>query len=62
MDNKQKAEIYEDLLRESDRLQRANSKLKSEYVVNIPAHIQQQINENNRQIGLLVKKLEDLLR
>ena len=62
MNNEQKAILYDDLLRESDRLQRINSKLKSEYVTNIPANIQKQIDENNAKIALLVGKLENLLR
>jgi len=61
MNNQEKAVMYDELLRESDKLQRINSKLKSEYVTNIPISIQQQIDENNIKIGKLVKKLENLL-
>lgn len=61
MNNQEKAFMYDELLRESDKLQRINSKLKSEYVTNIPVNIQQQIDENNIKIGKLVKKLEALL-
>ena len=61
MNNQEKAAMYDELLRESDKLQRINSKLKSEYVTNIPISIQQQIDENNIKIGKLVKKLENLL-
>lgn len=60
MDNAQKALIYDDLVRESDRLQRINSKIKSEYVGNIPANLQEEINQNNYKISLIVGKLEKL--
>ena len=36
MTNEEKSIIYDECLRESDYLQRRNSKLKSEYVGNIP--------------------------
>ncbi len=62
MTNEQKAVMYDDLLRESDRLQRINSKLKSEYVTDIPPHVQRVIDENNAKIALLVSRLETLLR
>ena len=60
MTNAEKAVVYDDLLRESDRLQRINSKIKSEHVGNIPPHLQQQIEENNRKIANLVYRLEYL--
>lgn len=62
MNNQEKAAIYDECIRESDNLQRINSKLKSEYVTNIPPNIQQIIDENNRKISILVKRVEDLLR
>ena len=62
MDNAQKAIIYDDLVRESDRLQRINSKIKSEYVGNIPPHLQEEINQNNAKIAMLVGKLENLFK
>ena len=55
-----KAVIYDECLRESDRLQRENSKLKSEHAGNIPLQIQQIINNNDARINVLVKKLESL--
>lgn len=61
-EREQKAFIYDELIRESDKYQRANSKLKSEYVANIPPHIQEQINQNNAKIAECVKKLERLMR
>jgi len=60
MNNQDKARIYDDCLRESDRLQRENSKLKSEHVGNIPPHIQDVINKNNARIAVLVGRLESL--
>ena len=62
MDNKDKARIYDDCLRESDKLQRENSKLKSEYVSNIPPHIQEVIDKNNTRIATLVGRLENLFK
>ena len=60
MTRENKGKLYDEYLRESDYLQRENSKLKSEYVVNIPEHIQNRILTNNAKITELVKKLENL--
>jgi hypothetical protein len=60
MQNNQKAQIYDNCLRESDYLQREISKLKSEYAGNIPLHIQEQINRNSARIATLVSLLEGL--
>lgn len=60
MTNEEKSIIYDDCLRESDYLQRRNSKLKSEYVGNIPPEIQNEIDGNIRKIDYLVKRLESL--
>ena len=60
MNNEEKAIIYDNCLRESDRLQRENSKLKSQYVGNIPQQIQEQIDRNNSRIAVLVNRLENL--
>ena len=62
MTNDEKALLYDDLIRESDRLQRTNSKLKSQYPVSVPPNVQKEINENNKKIDIVVKKLEKLLR
>ena len=62
MTNQEKAILYDNLLRESDALQRINSKLKSEYVVNIPDNVQKIIDGNNQKIAGLVVRLETLLR
>ncbi len=60
MTREDKGKLYDEYLRESDKLQRENSKLKSEYVVNIPEHIEERILTNNVKIAELVKKLEKL--
>lgn len=60
MTREDKGKLYDEYLRESDKLQRENSKLKSEYVVNIPEDIEQKILTNNVKIAELVKKLERL--
>jgi hypothetical protein len=58
----QKAAYYDDLLHQSDILQRRNSKLKSEYIVNVPQHVESEIKANNQKIHELVLKLEALVR
>jgi len=60
MTQSEKAIVYDNLLRESDMLQRINSKLKSEYVGNIPLKIQDDINKNEKRIQELVYRLESL--
>lgn len=60
MTREEKGVLYDGYLRESDYLQRENSKLKSEYIVNVPEHIEQKILTNNVKIAELVKKLESL--
>jgi len=62
MNNHQKALIYDECIRESDRLQRENSKIKSEYVTNIPQNLQEVINRNDAKIAVLVVKLEGLFK
>jgi len=62
MTNEQKAHIYDECLHESDKLQRINSKIKSEHVTNIPQHLQEEINRNEARISYLVKKLEGLFQ
>jgi hypothetical protein len=60
MTNEQKSIIYDECLRESDQLQRVNSKIKSDFAGNIPQDLQEQIYRNEARIGVLVKKLESL--
>lgn len=58
----QKAAYYDDLLHQSDILQRRNSKLKAEYIINVPQQVENEIKDNNRKIHELVLKLEALVR
>ena len=60
MTNHQKAALYDQYVRESEQLQRINSKLKSEYPINVPQDIQNQIDVNNVKIDSLVVKLQSL--
>jgi hypothetical protein len=60
MTNEQKAALYDQYVRESEQLQRINSKLKSDYPINVPQEIQTQIDGNNSKIDSLVVKLQSL--
>jgi hypothetical protein len=60
MTREDKGKLYDEYLRQSDKLQRENSRLKSQYVINIPEDVEQRILENNVKIAELVKKLEKL--
>jgi hypothetical protein len=62
MNNEEKALIYDECIRESDRLQREISKIKSEYVVNIPLELQERISLNESKIATLVLRLESLFK
>lgn len=62
MTREEKGLLYDDYLRQSDKLQRENSALKSQYVVNIPEHIEQMIINNNVKIAEIVRKLENLFK
>ncbi len=60
MTKEHKAKMYDEYIRESDFLQRENSKIKSEFVTNIPQDKQDIIDRNNARISVLVKNLENL--
>ena len=60
MTNEEKARLYDDYVREGDRLQRENSKIKSEYVTDIPKHMQDIIDKNNTRISILESNLRKL--
>jgi hypothetical protein len=62
MTNDEKAAIYDECVRQSDRLQRENSKIKSEHTGNIPPHLEEVIRKNNERIAGLVLKLESLFK
>jgi hypothetical protein len=60
MTNEEKAKVYDSCIWESDKLQRENSKIKSEYPISIPKDQQLIIDKNNASIALLFKRLESL--
>lgn len=60
MTKEEKAKLYDEYIRESDKLQREISKIKSEYVINIPSNMQEIIDRNNARLDVLVKNLEKL--
>jgi len=60
MNREDKARLYDEYVRESDILQREISKIKSEYVFEIPTDKQEIIDRNNPSIEVLVKNLERL--
>jgi hypothetical protein len=62
MNNQEKAVIYDNCIRESDRLQREISIIKSEYGINLPQEIQEDIKEREERLELLRKRLENLFR
>lgn len=62
MDNKQKALIYDDCVRETDKLQRTISKIKAENITNMPPHLEKEIKENERKISIIVGRLENLFK
>ena len=60
MNREDKAKLYDEYIRESDILQRENSKIKSEYVFNVPQNMQVILDRNNARLDVLVKNLERL--
>jgi hypothetical protein len=60
MNREDKARLYDEYIRESDILQRENSKIKSEYVFNVPQNMQEILDRNNARLDVLVKNLEKL--
>jgi len=62
MNNADKALIYDECIRESDRLQRENSKIKSEFAGNIPPHLHEVLRQNDVKIAQLVSRLESLFK
>jgi hypothetical protein len=60
MTNNEKALVYDNCVRESDKLQRENSKIKSDFAGNIPQEQQTILDRNNKRISELVKTLENL--
>lgn len=62
MTNQEKADFYDECIRENDRLLRENSRIKSEYVGNIPTELNEQIKRNEARIALLVGKIEQMMQ
>lgn len=62
MNNNDKAKLYEQYVSEANFLQQQISKLKSQYVINIPEHIEKLIEENKQKIRQLEIKLNNLYR
>lgn len=61
MTNEEKARFYDECIRENDFLLRENSRIKSEYVGNIPPELEAKIKANEARIALLVGKIEQLM-
>jgi hypothetical protein len=61
MTQNEKADFYDECIRENDRLLRENSRIKSEYVGNIPTELNDQIKRNEARIALLVGKIEQMM-
>lgn len=62
MDNNEKAVLYDQYVREANRLQSEITSLKAKYVLNIPEEVQKKINFNNQRINELEKKLINLYK
>lgn len=60
MTTAQKAELYDNYIYESDKIQREISRLKSQYVTNIPADIEREIAAKQKKITEIVAKVESL--
>jgi len=58
--NENKAVLYDEYVRNGNRLEREISKLKSDYVTNIPEHIQKEIDGKKAELVIWTKKLENL--
>jgi len=58
--NEEKAELYNQYVRNGSRLEREISKLKADNVPNIPLHIQQTIDKKKRELDFWDKKLKEL--
>ena len=58
--NENKAALYDQYVQNGSRLEREVSKLKSDYVTNIPPHIQEQIDKKKEEIIFWENKLKEL--
>jgi hypothetical protein len=62
MTNQEKADFYDECIRENDRLLRENSRIKSDYVGNIPPELDLKIKANEARISMLVGKIEQMMQ
>jgi hypothetical protein len=60
--NEDKARMYDTYIAESDRLQRENSRIKSDNISTMTPELEAIIRENESKIAFCVKKLENLFR
>lgn len=60
LSQEEKGRLYEQYVNQAAKLERENSKLKSEYVINIPENIQKIINANTSKIDTYQRLLNDL--
>lgn len=62
MNNNEKANLYDQYVRQASILEREISALKSQYVINIPENVQKKIDDNNQKINELQRKLNNLYK
>tara|TARA_R110001592_G_scaffold334611_1_gene619045 strand:+ start:351 stop:542 length:192 start_codon:yes stop_codon:yes gene_type:complete len=62
MINEEKGKLYDKYLAEVDIIQRQISKLKSQYVVNIPENIQNEINQKQLKINEYERLVKNLFK
>ncbi len=62
MINEEKGELYDKYLAEVDVIQRQISKLKSQYVVNIPENIQNEIHQKELKINEYERLVKNLFK
>jgi hypothetical protein len=62
MINEEKGELYDKYLAEVDVIQRQISKLKSQYVVNVPENIQNEIHQKQLKINEYERLVKNLFK
>ena len=62
MTQEEKAQAYDNYIREGDRLQREISRLKSQYPITMPDNEQKIIENNQKKLNELQVKLQNLLK
>jgi len=60
--NEEKAKLYDQYVHQGSRLDREISKLKADYIPNIPLYIQQIIDKKKVELDLLDKKIKELYK